>query len=391
MAGQGGTAPDHLRPAAAAEATEAPARAPSARPAPTTAKAAAPRLDRHGAERPSLTQLLDLLGRAPQAFDFFQAMRRLEAVYCDTPDRPRFGAAVRPSEEPIRLGQDPELVFATSPMGGVSPGREGAPPRLSVNFFGLLGPNGPLPLHLTEYARDRQRNADDPTMSRFFDVFHHRMLMLFYRVWAAGRPAVSRDRPATDRFELYVGALEGLGLAALRNRDEFPDTAKLYYTGRLSAQTRNAEGLQAMISDFFSMPARIQSFVGDWLELPVENRWRLTGRPTGWQLGVSTTLGAHTWARQTKFRVVLGPLTSDQFRSMLPGGQNVPKLKALVRNYVGDELRWDVRLMLKERVEEPWILGRARVSWTTWLGRTAQGGLEDLVLDPQQEAHQAAL
>jgi type VI secretion system protein ImpH len=315
----------------------------------------------------------------------------MEASFRDRPERPRFGTAVRPSEEPIRLGQDPEMVFAPSPIGELQPGRDGRPPRLSVNFFGLLGPNGPMPLHITEYARDRLRNADDPTMARFFDVFHHRMLMVFYRVWASARPAVSHDSPATDRFQLYVGALAGLGLASLRGRDEFPDMAKLYYAGRLSAQTHNAEGLEAMIGDFFSLPARIQPFVGDWLELPVENRWRLTGRAGGMQLGLSTTLGAHTWARQQKFRVVLGPLERGQFRSLLPGGASLPKLTALVRNYVGDELRWDLRLIVKQRAEEPWILGKARLAWTTWLGQTAEGGLEDLVLDPQQEAHQAAV
>jgi len=374
MAAQGGTAPDPI--AAGDGAASRPADAGSGRPR------------RAGT---SLAELLDLIARAPHQFDFFQAMRRLEAIFCDSPERPRFGTALRPSEEPIRLGQDPELVFATSPLGGLQPGREGAPPRLSVNFFGLLGPNGPLPLHVTEYARDRLRNADDPTMSRFFDVFHHRMLMLFYRVWASSQPAVSHDRPATDRFELYVGALAGMGLAGLRGRDEFPDRAKLFYAGRLAAQTRNAEGLEAMIGDFFGVPARIECFVGDWLELPVENRWRLTGRKGGAPLGVATTLGAHAWARQQKFRVVLGPLGREQFRSMLPGGSSLPKLAALVRNYVGDELRWDARLILKERVEEPWILGRARLSWTTWLGHTGDGGFEDLVLDPQQDAHQAAL
>jgi type VI secretion system protein ImpH len=227
-------------------------------------------------------------------------------------------------------------------------------------------------------------------MIRFFDVFHHRMLMLFYRVWANSRPAVSHDRPATDRFELYVGALEGLGLRALRERDAFPDYAKLFYAGRLGAQVRNAEGLEAIVGDFFGVPTRIESFVGDWLELPVENRWRLGSRAPGWQLGVSTTLGGHIWARQQKFRLVLGPLDGPQFRAMLPGGPNLPKLAALVRNYVGEELRWDARLILKKRVEEPWRLGQARLAWTTWMGHSAEGGLEDLVLDAQHEAHQAA-
>ena len=370
MAAPGGTAPDSL--------ADAPATAPGSRPP-----------ERPGRPQPvgrSLAEIFDLLARAPDQFDFLQALRRLEAIFCDVPGRARFGTALRPSDEPIRLGQDPDLRFASSPIGGLQAGRDGGPPRLSVNFFGLFGPNGPMPLHLTEYARDRLRNADDPTMARFFDVFHHRMLMLFYRVWARSQPAVSHDHPAADRFQLYVGAVEGMGLSALRGRDEFPDVAKLFYTGRLAAQSRNAEGLEAMIGEFFAMPARIECFVGDWLELPVQNRWRLTGRMGGALLGESTVVGAHAWTRQQKFRVVLGPLDREQFRSMLPGGSNLPKLAALVRNYVGDEFRWDARLIVKERVEEPWMLGRARLTWTTWLGRAGDGGFEDLVLDPQQEA-----
>ena len=126
-----------------------------------------------------------------------------------------------------------------------------APPRLAVNFFGLFGPNGPLPLHLTEYARNRLRAESDPTLVRFIDLFHHRMLTLFYRVWAAAQPTVSFDRPETDRFALYVGSLFGLGMPSLRNRDAFPDLARLHYAGQLACQTRHPDGLNAMISDYF--------------------------------------------------------------------------------------------------------------------------------------------
>ena len=76
----------------------------------------------------------------------------------------------------------------------------GRPPRLQVRLFGLFGPNGPLPLHITEYARERLRHAGDPTLSRFLDVFHHRFLALFYRAWAQAQPHVNRDRPKEDRF-----------------------------------------------------------------------------------------------------------------------------------------------------------------------------------------------
>ena len=43
-------------------------------------------------------------------------------------------------------------------------------------FLGLLGPQGALPLHLTNYAHYRQQHTNDTTLVRFLDVFHHRVL-----------------------------------------------------------------------------------------------------------------------------------------------------------------------------------------------------------------------
>jgi type VI secretion system protein ImpH len=325
------------------------------------------------------TAFLDALERAPGAFDFFQALRRIE---CQHPDKPRLGEAVRAHDEVIRLGQDPMLAFAPSTIASTLPAQGDTPRRLLVNFFGLLGPNGPLPLHLTEYARDRLRNADDPAMARFFDVFNHRMLLLLYRAWANGEPTVSRDRPASDRFATFVASLAGRGLPSLANRDAFPDGAKLFYVGHLARQTHNAEGLRAMIGDFFRMPVEIEEFIGNWLDLPADNRWALGRAPQG-RLGYSAVLGSRIWDCQHKFRVRLGPLNREQFDSMLPGGKGLPLLRALVRNYTGDELAWDLRLILDQRTENQLALGRSRLGFSSWLSRGAGGWRQDLILDPQ--------
>ncbi len=173
-------------------------------------------------------EFLRALRATPFEHGFLHAVRRLECLH---QDEPRVGQSVRPREDPIRLGQEPSLAFAPATLAALAPANDVRPARLDVRFYGLFGPNGPMPLHLTEYARDRLRNGDDPTLARFADVFHHRLLTLFYRVWAAAQPTVSLDRPEADRFGTYVAALFGLGLPSLVERDAMADLAKKHYAG----------------------------------------------------------------------------------------------------------------------------------------------------------------
>ncbi|MGH7436859.1 MAG: type VI secretion system baseplate subunit TssG, partial [Polyangiaceae bacterium] len=123
---------------------------------------------------------LERLARNPGGFDFHAALRRFEATFAETP---RLGEATHPREEPLRLGQSPELGFEPSAIARFFPPEQGDPgglPKLHAAFLGLWGPQGPLPLHLTEYARDRARNAGDRTLVAFADLFHHRMILLFH-------------------------------------------------------------------------------------------------------------------------------------------------------------------------------------------------------------------
>lgn len=330
------------------------------------------------------------LAEAPYRFDFYQTLRRLECLYGD---RPRWGEALRPGEERVRFGQDPDLSFAPAPLASFDPGEEGRPARLQVRLFGLLGPNGPLPLHMTEYARERLRNAGDPTLSRFLDIFHHRFLELFYRAWAQAQPHVNRDRPDADRFTGYVGAFIGMSPAGLRNRDTVPDVAKFFHVGALVRQVRNAEGLAAILGHFFRVPVRIQQFVGHWMSLGPRERTYLGH--DGAMLGSGAVLGRTVWDRQHKFRIRLGPLTLRQYESFLPAPPKVPdgtpadtRLKKLVdwvRLYGCMELEWDVQLRLAGTEVPRLTLGRmGQLGWTTWLGtRPAVADADDLSLDAE--------
>jgi type VI secretion system protein ImpH len=326
-------------------------------------------------------KLAEALVRRPYEFDFYQAVRRVE---CAHPDKPRIGQSLRPVDDPIRLAQEPSLGFAPSTVAWYRPATADAPARLGVHFLGLLGPNGPLPLHLTEYARDRMRNSGDPTFVRFLDTFHHRMLSLFYRMWASAQPAVNFDRPESDRFAIYVGALFGIGMPSLRHRDDFPDLAKLHYAGQLAGQTRHGDGLKAILADYFRLPVEVERFIGQWLELPEDSWCRLGALSEVSSLGRSITVGSRTWECQGKFRIEFGPLGYDDYQALLPGSESLKRLVALVRNYIGDELDWDMRLILKkEEVPALQLGGEQRLGWTSWLtGGPREKDAGDLTLDP---------
>ena len=320
------------------------------------------------------------LARAPYAFDFYQTLRRLECLF---DDRPRWGEALRPMDEPVRLGQAADLGFAPAPLATFDPGQGGSRPRLQVRLFGLLGPNGPMPLHLTEYVRDRLRNASDPTAARFLDLVNHRFLALFYRAWAQAQPHVNRDRPDRDRFAGYIGSFVGIGLDTLRHRDTIPDESKLFFSGALIRHVRNADGLSAILGHFFRVPVEIEEFVGHWLALGPAERTYL-GR-AGARLGAGAVAGREVWDRQHKFRIHLGPLTPDQYERFLPGGLLLRKLVDWVRFYFGFELEWDVRLGLRTPEAPPLVLGAGRrLGWTTWLGRPhASAEVADLCLQAE--------
>jgi type VI secretion system protein ImpH len=314
-------------------------------------------------------------------FDFYQAVRLLENAH---PDKPRIGESLQPRDDAVRFTQEPELIFYPTTLGAYAAPVGGRPARLVVNFFGLLGPNGPLPTHITEYARDRERNANDPTLVRFLDVFQHRMVSLFYRAWANAQPAVSLDRPERDRFSFYVGSLFGLGEATLRNRDAVPDFAKLHFAGLLAAPTRPAAGLKLVLSRFFGLPVEIEQWVGHWMALPAASVSRLGARDGSSALGVSTLLGSRVWDCQHKFRVVIGPLKIGDYERFLPGGDSLRRLVDWVRNYARDGLDWDVNVQLKQEDVPPLKLGRhVRLGYTTWmLCGPAAGDQRQLLLNP---------
>lgn len=313
------------------------------------------------------------LASAPHSHDFFAVLRRLEAQH---PHLPRLGQAQRPRDEPVRLGQDVALDFAPSAVSSWTPGSAG-PPRLGQRFFGLFGPMGPMPLHLTEYVRERERHHGDASLARFADTFHHRSLLLFYRAWAQSQPATHLDRRGDDAYSRWVASFYGCGQTEHDAAGRIPPDALRHRAALLARGARSPEGLTKLLRGWFDVPVRLQSHVGHWLLTRPEDRTGLSSpsapQPRN-QLGHSAVMGARVWDRQYKFRLHLGPMGWAEYQRFLPGCSALAELHDWVRQYVGLGLNFDVQLCLTGAEVPPLVLGRraaaaVQLGRSTWLGR----------------------
>ena len=114
------------------------------------------------------------------------------------------------------------------------------------------------------------------------------------------------------------------------------------------------------------MPVQLEEYVGQWLELPERSQLGVRAN----RLGMDLCLGRYVWDRQHKFRLCLGPLTLDQYHALLPGGQAFIELAAWVAEYLGQELDWDLNLILAQgQVPALQLNAGQRLGFDTWLGR----------------------
>ena len=340
-------------------------------------------------------------------FDFYCVLRQIDAA---VPGALPLGRAPRPRDEPLRLTQHASLAFAPASLheykAGVAAYGFG---RLAINNFGMFGPNGALPQHLTEYVQERILHNKDQTIARFCDIFQHRMILLFYRAWADCQAANSLDHPERDGFGRYAASLVGLGQSTLLNRDTVPDHLKLHHAGHLSRQTRNVEGLVRPLAALLRIPVALKEYCMQWLKLTVEDQTRLRsvtlagqgaahrvelGLPSS-RLGQGAIAGVRMPDVQHKFRLLLGAMRFSEFERFLPGGDRFRQVRDWVRNYLGVELAWDARLILvKEEVPAVRLGVYGQLGWTSWLGMPAQKrhrDADDVLLNMERLtiAHQA--
>jgi type VI secretion system protein ImpH len=319
----------------------------------------------------------DEITQNPSGFSLFNTLRFVDAKYSENP---RIGQAGKASEENIVLRQKPSMAFAHTPLSHFIPANEDFEKDQLFNLsFGMFGPMGSMPYHLTEHAHSREHHYNDPTFARFADVFHHRMISLFYRAEANTQPCIEMDRPDENDFDTLIGALAGLSQLENNQSDDIESQTaqsiyknkwdRLYRSGLFSLATRPADGLKSLILDFLKLPVKIDQLTGGWLQLAEEDQFNIGIFSNNNQLGVNTSLGEKVFDVQHKFTVKIGPLSIQDFYRLLPNSDLFQQLREMIRLYSNDEYDWDIELQLKSHHVPKFQLGvQSQLGWTTWVG-----------------------
>lgn len=312
----------------------------------------------------------------PEDMDFFALLRQLE-----TASGARFGRGARPDEEPARLGQDVRLSFATRDVLAMRPATDDRPAEVRVAVFGLTGPEGPLPLHLTRwlferlgqrwYAGDRDAATRDTSFLDLLNLVQHRMIGFFYRAWADNRPEVHAGRPGGGWLGAMLRALAGPGPEPL-------DRVRLGQTTALAHQVRGPERLADLLAAATGAPIRITEFVGAWSTIPARHQTRLGRAHSG--LGRGATLGPRIFGRQNRIEVRVGPVPLADYDAFMPGGERLAALRLAVLDALGDTLDVDMRLILAGDARPQPRIGIVRLGRTSWIGRPEPRDADDFRL-----------
>ena len=317
------------------------------------------------AKKPLNQELAD----EPYRFEFFQAVRLLEKIY---PERRAVGGEALPHEEIVRFRSRMSLSFPASEIHELKKNfdefNEREKLEMFVNFMGMVGISGVMPVHYTELIMERVRYRDT-AMWAFLDIFTHRTVSMFYRAWEKYRFPVSYER-GQDDFTAYLFDIAGLGTNGLRGRMNLEDESLLLYGGLIAQKPHSATALGNIIGDYFRIKAKILQFFGQWLDLDSASITKLGQANSG--LGTTAMIGSRIWEQQSKFRIVLGALNFNEFQAFLPNGTAHKPLKSIVRLMHGLEFDFDVQLVLRAKQVPSTILTtrakrRPMLGWTSFL------------------------
>lgn len=306
-------------------------------------------------------------------FSFFQVVRLLKDRF---PRAPEPGHQGPPSKERIHFRPSLDMAFSSSDVEQV---RRWVEPEsgeehfeVTCTFLGAYGQASPLPTYYSEYFLNIEEESKG-FVRQFVDLFHHRLISLFYRVWQKYRIEANYRADGTDVYSVALANLLGISEDLLPRRQGVRSWSLLGIAGLLAQQPRSAIILRQMLRDAFpNIDVEVEQCIRQWVSVPADQVNALGEGNCA--IGKDLTMGQRVRDRASTFRILLGPISLKDLQSFYPQGRNMVFLRELVDLFNTDCLDYEVVLRVKPWEIPPLEMANptARVGWSTWLGQTVQ-------------------
>jgi len=300
--------------------------------------------------------------------NFFETVRVHERkAFQNLPTESRWqaviGMDVLPEEEKLRFRSNYSLSYAATAVidGGKFDTEDYK--TLLVNFLQIAGAEGTLPQHYTKLIISRIKHKDY-ALADFIDMFHHRLVSLFYRGWAKYRlvPQLEAHRLA-NKSDPVSDLIDALAANQTAQR-----VAQRYYAGHFSKQIRSGRALETMLIDFLRRNVGVEEHIGSWIALNDRNLSKLTNQPEkSVRLGQGILIGRRAWSVQSKIAVHIRDLDHDSYRSLMPGTERFEALKHLIRNYVPHHISIDLFFYIHAEQVRIGFRDKPQLAKSAWL------------------------
>lgn len=272
--------------------------------------------------------------------NFYRFCRLLEQ---SQPEAPVFGSGWQVRHEPVRFRSHPGMGFPASEIKGITdpePEHGHLPPTVQVTFMGLYGVESPLPTHYIDDIAQRREGWE--ATRDFLDIFNHRLITQYYRIWRKYSYPATFQAGGTDTTSQYLLGLAGLGISGCAATAGTPLSRFLALMPVMMLPGRTAEGLDALVR-LLAPDTHSAVYNHDRCRIPLKKQAAMSTRSPV-SLQGRPVMG--TYGTDVNGQVLLR-LTTDspeEIRGWLPGGGLHGDLMALLHVYLGSHL--DVRLQL---------------------------------------------
>ena len=286
------------------------------------------------------------------------------------PSRPPLGSTAHPQNDPVHFAPWPGMGFPAGELKSVEydENNAAARPTVRLTFMGMYGVDSPLP---TSYLDDiAQRREGHEAMQGFLDIFSHRILTQFYRIWRKYSYPATFEQGGTDAISQSLLGLAGLGIPGTASNIATPVSRFLALLGVLCQPGKTQEGVQALAH---LLAPETEATVSPYCLRPVE-----VSQPLGFYgdedfpLDGNIPLGEEVMDASSQLLIELTTSNSDEAQKWMPDGQLYQDFMVMLRVYLGWRFKAKIRLTVNTALLSVPPLGDGPF----WLGMNGVLGVE---------------